>query len=155
MRKTLLLATFLFPALAHADSTTDYPVNTAQLAIDTMIVLIFYFASKFILSLIKMKLDARFRDKLIDSDRSDETIRQLLMPAERERKNEAFRTMAILGGVSTGLVLVYATQPFGFHSLAIMTFCLALSFLGYYFYLQRIPANPNQSEEAKRPDEQL
>jgi len=155
MKEKLLLAAFLFPSLAHADSKTDFPINPAQLLLNTMIVLIFYFASKFILSLIKMKLDARFRDKLIDSDRSDDTVSRMLLPAERERKDDAFRTIAILCGLSIGLALVHATEPIGFHSLAIMAFCLALSFLGYYFYLQRKPANPNQSDEAKMPDEQL
>lgn len=154
MKKLLLLTTFLLPALAHADSKTDYQFNPEQLILNTTVVLVFYFAGAFILSLIKMRLNASFREKLVESDRSDDTVGRLLQPAERERKDEAFRNMAVLAGVGVGLALVYATEPIGFHSLAIMAFCVSLSFLGYYFYLQRKPDKPNQPEGPGKPNEQ-
>ena len=44
--------------------------------------------------------------------------------------------LALWTGLGTGLTLIYYTLPLGIHSLAIMCFCLAASFLGYFLFLK-------------------
>ena len=142
MKKIFSLFILLTPALAHADSKTDYQFNPAQLILNASVVAILYISGTFIVSLIKMRLDGRFRDKLIDSGRSDEMITQLLRPIEKEKRDEAFRAMVIFGGIAIGLALASAAPSMGVLSIAIMGFCLALSFLAYYLYLRYKPKGP-------------
>src|SRR5258708_3002410 len=137
MKKLFLLFTFLLPVLAWAQDKTDYPFDPMRTITDASFVLLLYIVSAFIISLIKLRMHARFRDKLIESERSEEMIDRLLRPAEKDRKDEAFRTMAIFGGITMGLALASAAGPVSIRSVAIMTFCLSLSFLAYYFYLSR------------------
>lgn len=44
--------------------------------------------------------------------------------------------LALWTGLGTGLTIIYYTFPLGIHSLAIMCFCLAASFLGYFLFLK-------------------
>jgi hypothetical protein len=137
MKKLVLLFTILLPALARAQGKANFPFDPMRTITEASMVLVFYIFSAFVISLIRLRMNDRFRDKLIESERSEEMIDRLLRPAERYRRDEAFRTMAILGGITMGLALASAAGPISIWSVAIMTFCLTLSFLGYFFYLGR------------------
>jgi len=86
---------------------------------------------------IKWVLDHRLKNKLIDKGAPEHIVSQLLQPAINDNKNATVKWFALLMGLGAGLGLVDYFQPLGIHSLAIMCFSLAASFLGYYFYISR------------------
>jgi hypothetical protein len=53
-----------------------------------------------------------------------------------ENRNVNIKWFAVLTGLGAGLTIIYYTLPFGIHSLAIMAFCIAASFLAYFFFLK-------------------
>jgi hypothetical protein len=97
---------------------------------------IFLFTS-FFLAIIRSFLDSKLRNKLIDKGTTETVVSQLLQPLKKDNKLEPFKWFAILAGIGTGLSIINATQPLGLHSLAIMSFSLAASFLGYYFFSRK------------------
>jgi hypothetical protein len=86
---------------------------------------------------IRWLLDYRLKNKLIEKSAPDHVVSQLLQPITSDNKNVAIKWFALLMGLGTGLSFVDYFQPLGIHSLAIMSFSLAASFLGYYFYINR------------------
>lgn len=90
-----------------------------------------------ILTFIRWLLDFRLKSKLIEKGAPDHIVSQLLQPITSDNKNATIKWFALLMGLGTGLSFVDYFQPLGIHSLAIMSFSLAASFLGYYFYINR------------------
>jgi len=90
-----------------------------------------------ILTFIKWLLDYRLKNKLIEKGAPDHVVSQILQPIISDNKNATIKWFALLMGLGTGLSFVDYFQPLGIHSLAIMSFSLAASFLGYYFYINR------------------
>jgi hypothetical protein len=90
-----------------------------------------------ILTFIRWLLDYRLKNKLIEKGAPDHIVSQLLQPITSDNKNVTIKWFALLMGLGTGLSFVDYFQPLGIHSLAIMSFSLAASFLGYYFYINR------------------
>jgi hypothetical protein len=101
------------------------------------IILVVVFISSFILSMIKMFLDSRLKNKLIDKGASETIVSQLLQPFEKENKNINIKWFSVFAGIGLGLALIGEFQPLGIHSLAIMSFCLAASFLGYHLFTRK------------------
>jgi hypothetical protein len=91
----------------------------------------------FILTVMKRIFEYRLKNKVVDKGISENIISTILQKNTGEDKHINIKWFALLTGVSAGLTIVYYTQPLGIHSLAIMSFCIALSFLGYFFYLKK------------------
>ena len=91
----------------------------------------------FIIAIIRSILDNRLKSKMIDKGVSDKVIEQFLQPTRTDAKSQALKWFLLLAGTGLGLSAVSATLPFGIHSIAIIAFCLALSFLGYFIYIKR------------------
>jgi tellurite resistance protein TehA-like permease len=89
------------------------------------------------LTFIKWLLDYRLKNKLIEKGAPDHVVSQILQPIISDNKNVTIKWFALLMGLGTGLSFVDYYQPLGIHSLAIMSFSLAASLLGYYFYISR------------------
>ncbi|HZY36555.1 MAG TPA: hypothetical protein VFE53_07900 [Mucilaginibacter sp.] len=137
MKKIFITIGTMTPLLSQAQGKTDYQFNPEQLILNTMIVLLFYFAGTFILAMVKTRMDFRIKSKLLDKGVPDEVASRFLQPEEQDVKHQVFKWFLILAGISTGLALTYYTQPVGIHSAAIIVFCIALSFLAYYFFLKK------------------
>lgn len=137
MKKIFITLALSLPLLANAASKTDYQFNPSQLIVNTMIVLLFYFAGSFILSLVKTRMEFQIKTRLLEKGVPDEVASQFLQPEEQDVKHQVFKWFLILIGISAGLALTYYTQPVGIHSAAIIVFCIALSFLAYYFFLKK------------------
>lgn len=90
-----------------------------------------------VMTFIKWMLDHHLKNKLIDKGAPENVVAQLLQPAINDNKNTTVKWFALLMGLGIGLSFVDYYQPLGIHSLAIMCFSLATSFLGYYFYISR------------------
>lgn len=94
------------------------------------IVLLTIYLTKFI-------LDHRLRNKIIDRGISEQLAASILEKNEANRKDESIKWALLFMGLGTGLLIAYYTKPFDIHSLAIMAFSLAASYLGYFFYQKK------------------
>ena len=91
----------------------------------------------FIVSLLKHILNNRLKNKIIDRGISENIASSVLNPDPMENRNSNVKWFLILVGAGVGFLLINYTLPLGFHSLAIMTFSLSLSFLAYYFFAKK------------------
>ena len=90
----------------------------------------------FILAVLKGIFEYRLKHKIVDKGIPENIISSLLKD-KGEGRNINIKWFAVLAGLGAGLTIVNYTLPLGIHSLAIMTFSIAFSFLGYFFYLKR------------------
>jgi len=91
----------------------------------------------FILTIMKRILDHRLKNKILERGITDSVALSILQTNPNENRNINIKWFAILTGLGAGLTIVDFTRPLGIHSLAIMTFCIAASFLGYYYFLRK------------------
>ena len=91
----------------------------------------------FILTIMKRILDHRLKNKILERGITDSVALSILQTNPNENRNINIKWFAILTGLGAGLTIVDFTRPLGIHSLAIMTFCIAVSFLGYFYYLRK------------------
>lgn len=91
----------------------------------------------FILAIVKRVMDHRLKNKIVEKGIPENIIASILKTNPKEDININMKWFAILAGLGTGLTIIYYTLPLGIHSLAIMTFCIAASFLAYYVFLKK------------------
>ena len=91
----------------------------------------------FILAILKRILEYRLKNKIVDKGIPENIVSSILQTDTGENGNMNIKWFAILAGLGIGLTIVNYTLPLGIHSLAIMYFCIAISFLGYFFYLKK------------------
>ena len=96
-----------------------------------------FLVTSFFLNIIRSFLDSKLKNRLIERGTTENVVSQLLQPLKKDNKLEPFKWFSILAGIGLGLSLINFTQPMGIHSLAIMSFCLAASFLGYYYFSKK------------------
>src|SRR6266700_5414195 len=83
----------------------------------------------FILTLLKRIFEYRLKNKIIDKGIPENIASSANQRHTDEESIIAVKWFAILTGIGVGLTVIYYTQPLGLHSLAIMAFSIALSFL--------------------------
>ena len=143
MKKITTLSTLLVMAIAvnAQENNAPGPIIDAgfmrELINISGVLVGMFLVGSFFLNIIRYFLDGKLKNKLIDKGTTENVVSQLLQPLKKDNKLEPFKWFAILAGIGTGLLLINFTQPMGIHSLAIMSFSLAASFLGYYFYSRR------------------
>jgi tellurite resistance protein TehA-like permease len=120
----------------HADSSEDLNFKYEALHVSSAMLTTVVIGAA-ILTFIKWLLDYRLKNKLIEKGAPDHVVSQILQPIISDNKNATIKWFALLMGLGTGLSFIDYYQPLGIHSLAIMSFSLAASFLGYYFYISR------------------
>ena len=137
MKKIIFLAAFVFTVYAaHArDNGSSVQINMEIFRICASIFFAFLIMG-FIVLLMKRMLDHRLKNKIIDKGISEQLAASVLQNNPREDRDINIKWFAILAGIGAGVTIVYYTLPLGFHSLAIMAFSIAFSFLGYFFYLK-------------------
>ncbi len=91
----------------------------------------------FILALLKRMLDYRLKNKIVEKGNLSPLATSLLQASPEEDKNSNIKWFAILTGLGAALTIIHYTLPLGIHSLAIMAFSLAGSFLGYFLFLKQ------------------
>ena len=91
----------------------------------------------FILAILKRILDNRLKNKIIDKGIPENIVSSILQTNPKEDRNLNIKWFAILTGLGIGLTIINYTLPLGFHSLAIMAFSIAASFLGYYLFAKK------------------
>lgn len=103
--------------------------------IATIVVLVLIMT--FILNMFKKIFDYRLKNKIVDRGIPQEATASILRTEQVDNKNAPVKWFALLAGLGLGLTIVNYTLPLGIHSLAIMSFSLAFSFLGYFVFLKR------------------
>ncbi|WP_336516830.1 hypothetical protein [Pollutibacter soli] len=91
----------------------------------------------FILVIIKRVMENRLKNKIVDKGIPENLASSILQTSPNENMNNNVKWFAILFGLGIALTIIYYTLPLGIHSLAIISFCLAASFLGYFYFLKR------------------
>jgi hypothetical protein len=91
----------------------------------------------FILAIMKRYLDHRLKNKIVDKGLPENIAASILQNNPHENRNSNIKWFSLLAGVGAGLIIVNYTQPLGIHSLAIMSFSISASFLGYYFFIRQ------------------
>jgi len=136
MKKIIAIATVCsvsFTANAHSG---DFEITEEILQVAAAIFVVGMFMY-FIINVLKRILEHRLKNKIVDKGISENMAQSILQTrATEDNRNANIKWFAILAGIGTGLTGLYFTRPFGFHSLAIMSFSIALSFLGYYFFIR-------------------
>jgi hypothetical protein len=132
-----ITALLFFSVAANAQTTPLFPrgINT-ELMRGTFATIVLYIISAFILAVIRIVLNDRLKKKMLDKWVSVEVIDEML-----PRKNEltlAIKWFCILIAISVGLLIISLTPPLGIQSVAIMAFCVAMGFLGFYFWAKRL-----------------
>lgn len=130
-------AFFIAVLLAGAAMAQDPHDMDREVFNVTSIIFLIFLVMLFILAFLKRLLDYRLRNKIVDKGISEDLASSLLATTPQDSKQVNVKWFAILAGTALGLSIVYYTEPLGIHSLAIMCFCISLSFLGYYFYLKK------------------
>lgn len=137
MKKISTIAAIMAtPFLANAQGT-ESPINYMETIRICSSIFALGIFMVFILAVLKQILDHRIKNKIVENGVPENIISSLLSTNSNEDKNVNIKWFSILMGFGAGLTIVYYTLPLGIHSLAIMAFCIAVSFLGYYFFLKQ------------------
>jgi drug/metabolite transporter (DMT)-like permease len=91
----------------------------------------------FILTILKRMLEFRLKNKIADKGISESIASSILQAEAKVDSTINIKWFFLLAGMGAGLTIVNYTLPLGIHSMAIMSFSIALSFLGYHYYLKR------------------
>lgn len=140
MKKLFVSVSALFVALAgNAQDNTYDPFKDRQFIFDAMnicaILLVIYLLSEFILRIIRQSLEFKLKNRIIDKEINERVVAQLVQPeSKKEKRSYLLQWFCILAAVGLGFSIMSLSKPFGLHSLAIMAFCIAAGFGGYYFF---------------------
>ncbi len=91
----------------------------------------------FIMNFMKRVIDFRLKRKIIEKGIPENLVSSIMQTNPKEDRNINVKWFAILAGLGVALTIINYTQPLGIHSLAILAFCIAASFLGYYFFTKQ------------------
>lgn len=137
MKKILSLALVVvspFIVSAQDGNSTEFERKIFEICATIFVVGLFMI---FILTIMKRILDHRLKNKILERGITDSVALSILQTNPNENRNINIKWFAILAGLGVGLTIVDFTRPLGIHSLAIMAFCIAVSFLGYFYYLKQ------------------
>jgi hypothetical protein len=141
MKKILaIIPASLLSCMANAQDNgrpvyLKYDSEMFQIGATIFVVGMFMF---FIINIMKRIFEHRLKNKIVDKGISENIAQSILETRTTEDNKYAnVKWFAILAGIGIGLTGVNYTQPLGFHSLAIMSFSISLSFLGYYLFIKQ------------------
>ena len=140
MKKSIIiLSAGLCPVFAHAeDGSGLYAPEVFRVAAMIFTLGLFMW---FILAIMKRLMDNKLKNKIVDKGVPDSIVASVLKTNPKEDLNANVKWFAILAGLGVALTAIHYTQPLGIHSLAIMAFCIAGSFLGYFLFLRQSEKN--------------
>jgi hypothetical protein len=137
---TMVLIGFLSAKAGDNDPGRDIEIKWESFRLFSMLLTCSFFAVV-ILYFIKMLLDDRIKNKLIEKGAPDGLITQLLQPPVKDTKTVIVKWICILGSGGIGLLLAEHFQPLGIQTLAIMSVSIAAGFLAYFFFLRSTEKN--------------
>lgn len=126
----------LLPFIVSAQDAGAQPIDKEIFRICATIFTVGLFMV-FILVVMRRAMDYRLKNKFIEIGIPENMVTSILQTNPKEDINSNVKWFAILFGTGVGLTVIYYTLPIGIHSLAIMSFSIAASFLGYYFFVKQ------------------
>jgi len=139
MKSIIIVTALLFYSIAaKAQTYYLFPRDrnmTTELMRSTVAIIVLYIISAFLLALIRIILNHRLKNKMLEKGVPVEVIANML-----PRKNEqiiAIKWVSVLIAISVGFLIISFLPP-GIHSIIIMTVCVALGFLGFYLWAKRL-----------------
>ena len=132
----LLLTPFVINAQGGETSFQGTYVDREVFRISATIFTVILFMV-FLLAILKWILEHRLKNKIVDKGVSENLVAAVLQTTTNQDGTATIKWFAILAGTGAGLTIVNYTLPLGIHSLAIMFFSTAASFLGYYFFVKK------------------
>ena len=136
MKKTLLTIIAIASTFAATAQNDSISIIDKDIQVMIGVLILIALVSFTVLTIIKRWMDYRLKNKLIDNGLSENIINSILQDGTNRNKNSNIKWFAILAGVGTALTIINYTLPLGIHSIAIMTFSVSASFLGYFFFLK-------------------
>jgi hypothetical protein len=143
MKKTIAIGTVIaLPFVVNAQESEFSNSNISAFNLNAFNVIATIFAVAlfmgFFLTIIKRFMDFRLKNKIIDKGIPENLISAILQPEAKEGANINIKWFSILASLGAALTIIHYTQPLGIHSLAIMAFCIAAGFLGYFFFIKAV-----------------
>lgn len=129
----VILLSLASPVMAHAQGGLYEPEVFRTVSLIFLVGLFMWFC----LAVMKRLMDNKLRNKIVDKGVPDSVVSSILKTNPKEDLNANIKWFAILMGLGVALTAIHYTLPLGIHSLAIMAFCIAASFLGYFFFLKQ------------------
>ena len=140
MKKTLIALVILSSTLAAYAQDTHEPLIDRSLVFSVVnictIIMVIYLISAFILQLLRQNFDYHLKSKIIEKGTDQQIVSQLMQTDKPNPGNTILQWCCTLLGIAIGFTIMWLTQPFGLHSLAIMAFSVAAG-LGTYYYFSR------------------
>src|SRR6218665_1726393 len=135
----IILLASLCPVFAYAQD--DYGINGGEVFRVVASIFTVGLFMWFILAILKRAMDNKLKNKIVDKGVPDSVVASVLKTNPKEDLNGNIKWFAILAGLGVALTAIHYTQPLGIHSLAIMAFCIAGSFLGYFLFMKNTDKN--------------
>ena len=109
---------------------------SSEHAIPFAVLGLFLLIGYFSLKAVKLFLDTRLKNKIIDKGVSEQLAVSILQNNNDDNKIEAIKWFLLLSGIGLALLIISMQTVLSIGSAAIMALCLAASFMGYYLYLR-------------------
>jgi hypothetical protein len=103
-----------------------------------VVILIIIIGLAFLLTILRNILDHKLKNKMLDKGISDELVTSILQRDSQSTKNISIKWFLVLLATGIGLFITKRYLPLGIHSIGIMAVCIAVAFLGYSLYLNRV-----------------
>ncbi len=116
---------------ANASTNNSFKVDERSFELIAPFFLI-GFLLLFIHAMLKLYMDSRLKNKVIEKDTPENIVSIILRTGPNEKKDANLKWFILFFGLGVALTIINYTLPLGYHSLAIMAFCIALSFLAYH-----------------------
>jgi H+/Cl- antiporter ClcA len=138
MKKVISMVAIIFTPFFSIAQSTEYNtlIDKEIFRVCATIFVIGLFMI-FILVILKRNMEYRLKNKIVEKGIPENIASSILQASPNENRNNNIKWFALLAGIGVGLTIIYYTLPLGIHSLAIMAFCIAASFLAYYFFLKQ------------------
>jgi hypothetical protein len=138
--KKLIILFLLFNASISANAQSEFDfLSDRELTFDALhsaiAIIALYIIVTFILSMVRLWMNYHLRKKLLETDAPAEVITQILL--NKSENLNPLKWFIILVFINIGLVIISFLGSLDIQSVIIMTFCIALGFLTYYFIKRR------------------
>jgi phosphatidylglycerophosphate synthase len=141
MKKIIMVAAALVIAVAAQAQENYDPFNdryfVGEFSKTLAILAVFTLVAVFLITIMKMLMDYRLRNKMIDKGVSEQLAAQMLQNNTTNKRNTALKWFLLMVSTGAGLMLIGLFRPYGIHSIAIIAFSIAAGFLGYYLFSKR------------------
>jgi len=137
MKKLIINYLMALPFTASAQGGQSNTEALRQLIVNGTVVIVIYLVSAFIIKAVKALHAYRLKNKILEKGVPDNIAERLLEPDKDETKHQAIKFFFILFNAAVGFFLVGFYNPPVMVMMAIMTMCLAFSFLAYFIYVKQ------------------